>query len=103
MVQGQTIEYLGTENNLNAGEQAIKIIVYPNPAKRNNTLYVDTSVDEKKILFFTLYDLTGRKILTLKRCGKIAAIPLTGIRAGVYFLEISDGGDVLKVQKLIVE
>jgi len=103
LVQGQTIEYLGTENNLNAGEQAIKIIVYPNPAKRNNILYVDTSVDEKKILFFTLYDLTGRKILTLKRCGKIAAIPLTGIRAGVYFLEISDGGDVLKVQKLIVE
>ncbi len=103
LVNGQIIEYLGTENNLGLEEQATKIKIYPIPAEQDGNIYIKTFFDMDTILSVTFFTLTGQKIFSIETRGNNITIPLAGLKKGFYLLAISNRQKVFKVQKLIVE
>lgn len=72
-----------------------KVSIYPNPT--NGKFVLDTEVDIDKV---EIYSIDGFKIRTLKNLNK--EMDISDLNSGVYFINISSGGDVssYKVIKL---
>ena len=66
--------------------------VYPNPA--HNTLQVEGNFSSTAIA--TILDMQGRKVFT-QMVGNKATLPLTGLSAGSYFLQVTDGERVERI------
>lgn len=59
-----------------------KLSLYPNPIKKGETILLSTSKD---ILFVSVYDFSGQKILTTKE----NFISTSELTEGIYFIEIN--------------
>ena len=76
-------------------EPGIKI--YPNPA--TETLYI---VSSTKINSISIYDISGKLILTQEGIDKTCEIALLDIKSGIYLIEISSDNKTV-IQKLVKE
>lgn len=88
----------GTSQHLDKKE---KILIYPNPAKRKFTVEIVTQANKK--LLFTLYDLSGKKIMiTQIEANSKTEIPV-GLKKGIYFYRIEKEGEFIKSGKLVIQ
>jgi len=74
--------------------------VYPNPANEKFTVEVVTQADEE--LLFTLYDLSGRKIMIRQiEANSKTEIPV-GLKKGIYFYRVEKEGEFIQSGKLVI-
>lgn len=87
---------------LSESADAAKISVYPNPAKE--VLNIDLSAYHKQLRKLTLVNMQGQAVYTdtnpLQK-GKLS-IPLNGIAAGVYMMQLQAGNEVIS-RKIVVQ
>jgi hypothetical protein len=72
------------------------LIVYPNPFSN----YLSIEMDSENPYAYSLYNVTGNKILSGKLTGKMNIIDLSEFFTGVYILQIEVGNRLLH-QKII--
>jgi YD repeat-containing protein len=68
------------------------ILIYPNPTKSQITVEIQ-GMEENKGDMITLYDQTGRLVLTLKNLTYSNNIDLSAFKTGVYFMIINLKGN----------
>lgn len=66
--------------------QAMDVLVYPNPAADMVTVYLSKTGDYKA----TLFDITGKRMLQSGTFNEMIKINVEEIPAGLYFVEITD-------------
>jgi uncharacterized repeat protein (TIGR01451 family) len=71
--------------------------VYPNPANDRIFVAADSNIET-----VTIYDLLGKTVLNSSINSNTASIDVSGISAGLYLLEVSNG-NVKQVSKLVIE
>jgi uncharacterized repeat protein (TIGR01451 family) len=71
--------------------------VYPNPANDRVFVAADSNIETVMI-----YDLLGKTVLNSSINSNTASIDVSGISAGLYLLEVSNG-NVKQVSKLVIE
>ena len=78
-----------------------QVNVYPNPV--NEELNIEFKIQDKEEESISIMDASGKVVVNKKYKainGKInERLDVSGLRNGVYFLRIGDGGDVLKIVK----
>lgn len=72
---------------------------YPNPATDFLTLEVEIAANEK--LFFQLYDMMGKLLVSKRLIDIRTTIPMTNLAPATYFLKITDNQKVIKTFKII--
>ncbi len=104
LVEGQKIEYLGTENYLNVNETDApakeEFTVYPNPARSNGNVFIlsENSVIEQ----IALYTSNGRLLLNREINTSRYRLGLQNVKKGVYFLNIMNEKGKSITRKLMV-
>lgn len=81
---------------------ATSLRVYPNPA--TNLLKLNYQVSSVKDSWFTIYNLLGNAVKTI-RLEKTSAslnIPVSELEAGIYFYSVSVNGKAIETSKLII-
>ena len=73
--------------------------VYPNPATDLLTLEVDIADNEN--LFFQLYDIMGKLVVSKKLIDIKTTIPMNNFAPSTYFLKVTDNQKVVKTFKII--
>ena len=73
--------------------------VYPNPATDFLTLEVD--IPDNANLFFQLYDIMGKLLVSKKLIDLKTTIPMTSLPPATYFLKVTDNQKVVKTFKII--
>jgi acetyl esterase/lipase len=93
---GHCSEPLGISDIANAPN----LKIYPNPATDQIQITVD---GQNELSIVSLYDYTGREVLTKTLSGKQASISLYGLSAGIYTLhvELRDSSHLTK--KIVIE
>lgn len=86
---------LGTEENNNLG----KINVYPNPAHKE--IFIKGTKDKK--VTAEIISMEGRKVLEARQIIDGKGIDISGIPAGVYFINIKSGNLKSYSQKIVVK
>lgn len=84
-------------NGLDDFAPEISIEVYPNPVQSDLNVKTESVSD----IFFTLYDVEGRKVLSDKLDGQLTSIRVQDLPAGSYTLNFKDENRKLKSYKLI--
>ncbi len=74
--------------------------ISPNPTSNEALLTLDESVTEFSI---TVFDITGRKVITEKNHIGACTLSVNQLPAGLYFVQLSDNRGGVGVKKLIVE
>ncbi len=97
LVEGQSIEYLGTENFLGLEENNKKtgFLIYPNPVGQNGTLFLKSVTNQTKQL--NIINLAGQTLYSGK-FNKETSVKLSGFPKGVYLVSVND-----KTKKLLIE
>jgi hypothetical protein len=72
---------------------------YPNPASDFLTLEVEIAANEK--LFFQLYDIMGKLLVSKRLIDLKTTIPMTNLPPATYFLKVTDNQKVVKTFKII--
>jgi len=87
-------------NGLNEITYEKGISIYPNPA--NNKLNVSTITNFNNASI-SLYDVTGKLVMKKNNIdGQTQNIDISQYSSGLYFVEINQGGDILR-RKVIIE
>ncbi|HTA27717.1 MAG TPA: DNRLRE domain-containing protein [Bacteroidia bacterium] len=72
------------------------ISVYPNPTKDNVTITYSTKNGEN--VYYTVYDLTGKQLITNTLLGKgtniLGTINTAGLSSGMYLIKLTDGNNI---------
>lgn len=89
--------YLGLEE---AGSAAISIA--PNPVAENRVLHISSSGNQPDDLQICLSDVSGKVHLLLPAAGLPQQIDLSGLKPGIYFVEILNLRSVVKKAKLFL-
>ena len=76
------------------------VIVYPNPASFQ--FNIDISNAEGTDIIFSLFDLTGKEMLTRKLSQPNARLDCSLFAEGIYFWVVTSGGENQKTGKLII-
>jgi len=71
------------------------ILIFPNPAKSQVTVEIN-NWEENKSDMITLYDQTGRLILTLRNLTYSNNLDLSGLQTGIYFMVIKLKGNTTR-------
>jgi hypothetical protein len=92
-----------TSNSTNIGYVLnFEIILYPNPAKNNVSIQIDSR--DFNNIEIEITDYTGtlyKEINHQSNCDKIE-VDLTNFQSGIYFISISDNSNIIKTEKLII-
>jgi len=73
--------------------------VYPNPAKDQVYVSVPEALHNSSV---TLYNNTGKRLVTaVQRNGTVWRLNLSTLPAGVYLLQITDAGKLIRTEKII--
>ena len=101
LIEGQTIEYLGTENFLGIREKSKKtgFLIFPNPVRQNGSIILKSETDKSKQV--NIFDLTGQMLYS-GLFKKETAIQLSNYSRGLYLVSVNDGIGVA-TKKLLVE
>ncbi|MEZ4939564.1 MAG: T9SS type A sorting domain-containing protein [Saprospiraceae bacterium] len=71
-----------------------KVVVYPNPATSNATVFITSDVTTVEI-----FNLGGQRIMTTNQ----PTLNLTGLESGMYIVKITDAKGVIYTDKLLVK
>jgi len=90
LVEGQVIEYLGTENHLGIADAKGKtgFLLYPNPVTKDKPLNLLTS--NSKLKSYKIMNLTGQ-IVDAGRFYQQTTINLNSLKPGLYVIAVSFG------------
>lgn len=72
---------------------------FPNPATDFLTLEVE--IPDNEDLFFQLYDIMGKLLVSKKLIDLKTTIPMTNLPPATYFLKVTDNQKVVKTFKII--
>ena len=72
---------------------------YPNPTTYLLTLEVEITNNEN--LYYQLYDMSGRLLISKKMIGNQTTISLANFAPATYFLKVTDNQKVVKTFKII--
>ncbi|MBX7242016.1 MAG: T9SS type A sorting domain-containing protein [Bacteroidia bacterium] len=78
-----------------------KPMIYPNPANQTLNIYCPEIKDAGTQLIF--YNLMGQKVHSSAIEKTHQQITLTGLRSGIYLVQIVSGQSILLTEKLIIE
>lgn len=93
------------ENNLEL------LLVYPNPAKKDQAINFEYIMPQRGKYFIELYDQRGNKVFTItedyatekNQEGSFTLCPIEGLVGGVYFIVLKDSkGNIFSNQKLLL-
>ncbi|MBX7242018.1 MAG: T9SS type A sorting domain-containing protein [Bacteroidia bacterium] len=76
-------------------------VIYPNPANRELSVYCP-DIEQKEALL-SVYDLTGKRLMSVPLTQSNQKIALDRITKGIYLVQIISQGNLLLNEKLIVE
>jgi hypothetical protein len=82
-----------------AKEISLQCIVYPNPT--NNFLILKVENYDFSIAVYSLYDITGRLILSKNLDGGETNIVMSNLKAATYFLKVTESNKEIKTFKII--
>lgn len=89
----------GIDENPALAGSAAQVKLFPNPASETVSLsYTGNPVSTRVIL----RDLQGRLILDTRQSGTITQLPVSGVRNGLYVIEVRSESAVLSRQKLMI-
>ncbi|MBI2966974.1 MAG: T9SS type A sorting domain-containing protein, partial [Bacteroidetes bacterium] len=80
--------------------------IYPNPANEYFTLEIYACLPDRqgnKEIFFTIYDILGRKVFKSEIRNPKSEIIIKDLPAGLYFYEVKNKDGVLGMGKLVIE
>ena len=100
LVEGQEIEYLGTENNLgiNTKQETQQFTVYPNPVNIDSSIKLESK--NKNLLHFCVFNLNGDEVCS-GSFKNHTLISTRNFKKGVYVITVSDGKTMFS-KKVIV-
>ena len=73
--------------------------VYPNPA--TDLLTLEVEIPDNANLFFQLYDMMGKLLVSKKLIDIKTIIPMANLAPATYFLKVTDNQKVVKTFKII--
>ena len=73
--------------------------VYPNPA--TDLLTLEVEIPDNENLFFQLYDVMGKLMVSKKLIAIRTTIPMANLAPATYFLKVTDNQKVVKTFKII--
>ena len=74
--------------------------LYPNPA--NEKINVDiTAFENEKNMYFTVYDINGKKIFEKNLNESVNTINIHGLKTGVYLYQIKSGKIIFQSGKFV--
>lgn len=76
-----------------------ELSVFPNPASGQVSVRVGTELNNAVL---RMLDLTGREIRTLRISSELTTIPVDAEPAGLYFIELLEGGSQRRVSSLVI-
>ena len=74
-----SVRYVDAVEGVSAGQ----ITIYPNPV--SDLLHIEGVASESIV---TLYDMTGRPVLSTRACGGVVTLDMSGFKQGVYLCRI---------------
>src|SRR5690606_23949772 len=87
-------------NTSSIKDNEIQIRAYPNPA--SNFLYLSGLANTTDPTI-ALYDLQGREVLSNNhQTGNEAQLDVSTLESGLYFLKVSEGGESVFVERVIL-
>jgi len=81
------------------GDIKLSFSVFPNPASDFLKLKIDNYIIDN--LWYILFDLSGHIIAKTRIHGNETIIPMDHLSSSIYFLEVSENNNVIKVFKII--
>jgi len=75
------------------------VAVYPNPAEEKFVVHTDLYQG----LRFELYDVLSEQVMDLNLSGVETQISRNSLPSGIYFWQVTDGTNVIKIGKIIME
>lgn len=75
------------------------INIYPNPAKNNIYIVFEQEISDN--MHVQLYDISGRLLKTQYLTDNSSIFELSSFSAGIYYLQIKKGSQIIKTEKLI--
>jgi len=92
---------MGIEGEKEKGK-SIKIKVFPNPVSTSVTIDLSDFVNQKNIrLYLTNSELKELEIIAIPKASNSITLDLSRYAAGVYFIRLQRGQEILGVEKLI--
>jgi Peptide-N-glycosidase F, C terminal/Secretion system C-terminal sorting domain len=89
----QSYPFFGT-GTTNISAYAAGVAIFPNPAKNEFNIHV---TGELMGTIYSVYDITGRKVLAGIIDNPVTQVPVIDIAAGIYMVQITDGiGTIVK-------
>ena len=86
---------VGIEENI----KELSVFVYPNPA--NDKLFIELTENTEE-LYYSLTDVTGKKVIHKKRIVSKESINVSHYSKGIYFLQL-EAKNQIAVKKIIIE
>jgi hypothetical protein len=77
----------------------LKCTAYPNPA--TDLLILEVEIPDDKNLFFQLYDIMGKLLISKKLIDNKTTIPMSNLAPATYFLKVTDNQIVVKTFKIV--
>ena len=77
----------------------LKCTAYPNPA--TDLLILEVEIPDGKNLFFQLYDIMGKLLISKKLIDNKTTIPMSNLAPATYFLKVTDNQIVVKTFKIV--
>ena len=77
----------------------LKCTAYPNPA--TDLLTLEVEIPDNENLFFQLYDILGKLLVSKKLIDIKTTIPMSNLAPAIYFLKVTDNETVVKTFKII--
>ena len=101
LVEGQEIEFYGTENFLGLSETGNKgsLLIFPNPVKQNSSFQLQAENSQEK--WVKIYGVKGQLVYS-GAFKKELSIGTNGFNKGLYVVTVDDGGLVLR-RKFVVD
>jgi hypothetical protein len=75
--------------------------VYPNPA--NELIFVENTKESLHGIHLIIYDVQGRKVRSQKVTGSKSEIDIAGLHAGIYVLQLSKDGNLIHIEKVVIQ
>lgn len=102
LVDGQSIEYYGTENFLaiEEPEKQQGFLLYPNPAKLNEPIHIQYNTKSNQVSV-KLFSTSGQLVKSSVQ-NKNITLNTTGLKRGVYIVAVKNGA-TLYSQKIVIK
>lgn len=77
----------------------LEILIYPNPV--DDYITIKLPATENQNVIFSLFDISGRKIMEIKPAGKTEQINFSAFTSGIYIIQAKHKNQIIKSFKII--